>query len=48
MVYLTDTGNGSELMVQKKRSGYFNKGIPVGEWITYDKKGHVYKITQKD
>ncbi|MFW9850752.1 MAG: hypothetical protein ACFFF4_16620 [Candidatus Thorarchaeota archaeon] len=31
----------------KKRSGYFRKGIPVGEWITYDKNGNVYKITHK-
>jgi hypothetical protein len=30
-----------------KRSGYFEKGEPVGEWITYDQKGAVYKITQK-
>ena len=30
-----------------KRSGHFDKGEPVGEWITYDQKGKVYKITQK-
>lgn len=30
-----------------KRSGYFLKGEPVGEWITYDKEGNVYKITKK-
>ncbi len=29
----------------KLRSGYFAKGKQVGEWITYDKKGKVYKIT---
>lgn len=29
-----------------KRSGYFKQGIPVGEWITYDKQGKVYKKTQ--
>ncbi len=28
------------------RSGYFNNGKQVGEWITYDKLGKVYKITQ--
>ena len=30
-----------------KRSGYFEKGEPVGEWITYDDKGQPYKTTQK-
>lgn len=30
-----------------KRSGYFKMGEPVGEWITYDQNGQVYKITQK-
>ncbi len=30
-----------------KRSGHFHKGEPVGEWITYDQKGKVYKVTQK-
>jgi hypothetical protein len=30
-----------------KRSGYFEKGKPVGEWITYDQKGKAYKITQR-
>lgn len=29
----------------KMRSGYFDKGKQVGEWITYDKKGKVYKVT---
>lgn len=29
-----------------KRSGYFLKGEPVGEWITYDSKGKPYKITK--
>ncbi len=28
------------------RSGHFKKGKQVGEWITYDKKGEVYKVTQ--
>ncbi len=30
-----------------KRSGYFLGGKPVGEWITYDDKGHPYLITHK-
>ena len=30
-----------------KRSGYFKKGEPVGEWTTYDSKGETYKVTQK-
>lgn len=30
-----------------KRSGYFDKGEPVGEWTTYDDQGMVYKITKK-
>jgi antitoxin component YwqK of YwqJK toxin-antitoxin module len=29
----------------KMRSGHFKKGKQVGEWITYDKAGKVYKIT---
>jgi antitoxin component YwqK of YwqJK toxin-antitoxin module len=28
-----------------KRSGYFEAGNPVGEWITYDKDGKEYKKT---
>lgn len=31
-----------------KRSGYFKKGEPVGEWITYDGKGEKYKVTNRD
>ncbi len=31
----------------KMRSGTFKKGIPVGKWTTYDKKGKVYKVTIK-
>lgn len=31
-----------------KRSGYFDKGVPVGDWITYDNKGHKYKATNRD
>ena len=30
-----------------KRSGYFKKGEPIGEWITYDNKGTKYKTTQR-
>lgn len=30
-----------------KRSGYFDKGEPVGEWTTYDAKGNVYKVERK-
>lgn len=30
-----------------KRSGYFRMGEVVGEWITYDQSGKVYKVTQK-
>lgn len=29
----------------KMRSGNFDKGIQVGEWITYDKEGQCHKIT---
>ena len=29
----------------KMRSGYFDCGKRVGEWITYDKKGARYKTT---
>lgn len=29
----------------KMRSGYFDDGEPSGEWVTYDKKGEVYKVT---
>lgn len=31
-----------------KRSGYFDKGEPVGEWITYDSKGKKYKTTNRE
>lgn len=30
-----------------KRSGYFEKGEPVGLWTTYDQHGQVYKTEQK-
>ena len=32
----------------KMRSGNFKKGKQVGEWITYDQKGKVYKVTLFD
>jgi antitoxin component YwqK of YwqJK toxin-antitoxin module len=32
----------------KMRSGHFNAGQQVGEWITYDQQGHVYKVTNMD
>ena len=31
-----------------KRSGYFTKGQPVGEWTTYDQQGNVHKVTKAD
>jgi antitoxin component YwqK of YwqJK toxin-antitoxin module len=30
-----------------KRSGYFDKGEPIGKWTTYDKNGSVYKVGNK-
>ena len=30
------------------RSGHFDKNKQVGEWVTYDKKGEPYKITDMD
>lgn len=30
----------------KLRSGHFENGEQVGEWITYDQHGAVYKVTQ--
>jgi antitoxin component YwqK of YwqJK toxin-antitoxin module len=32
----------------KMRSGYFKDGMQVGVWITYDKVGQVYKVTNID
>ena len=32
----------------KMRSGHFKMEKQVGEWITYDKKGKVYKKTSMD
>jgi antitoxin component YwqK of YwqJK toxin-antitoxin module len=31
----------------KLRSGHFDHGRDVGEWITYDRAGVPYKVTQK-
>lgn len=28
------------------RSGYFDNGMQVGDWTTYDKDGNVYKVTK--
>jgi antitoxin component YwqK of YwqJK toxin-antitoxin module len=28
------------------RSGFFDTGVQVGEWTTYDAKGNVYKVTK--
>ena len=30
-----------------KRSGYFEMGEPVGEWITYNSEGKKHKITNQ-
>lgn len=30
-----------------KRSGYFDHGLPTGEWITYDKNWILYKVSKK-
>ncbi len=30
-----------------KRSGFFDKGKPVGEWITYNDSGEKHKTTQR-
>jgi antitoxin component YwqK of YwqJK toxin-antitoxin module len=31
-----------------KRSGYFELGEPVGEWVTYDSQGIKYKATMRN
>lgn len=31
-----------------KRSGYFEMGETVGEWVTYDSKGEKYKTTNRN
>lgn len=28
------------------RSGWFDDGVQVGEWTTYDRQGEVYKVTR--
>jgi antitoxin component YwqK of YwqJK toxin-antitoxin module len=33
---------------KRKRLGFFKDGEPVGEWITYDKNGSVYKVSEKN
>ncbi len=30
-----------------KRSGYFRRGVAVGQWTTYDQDGEVYKVTDR-
>lgn len=30
-----------------KRSGHFDMDEPVGEWITYDREGKKYKVTNR-
>lgn len=30
-----------------KRSGFFDKGVPVGDWTTYDQTGKIYKVLSK-
>jgi len=30
-----------------KRSGHFDNGTAIGEWVTYDSQGDVYKVTNK-
>jgi antitoxin component YwqK of YwqJK toxin-antitoxin module len=32
----------------KMRSGHFRNGEQVGEWVTYDQQGQVYKVTNMD
>jgi antitoxin component YwqK of YwqJK toxin-antitoxin module len=32
----------------KLRSGHFKANEQVGEWITYDQRGEVYKVTNMD
>jgi antitoxin component YwqK of YwqJK toxin-antitoxin module len=32
----------------KMRSGYFKKGVQVGEWVTYDRQGRPHKVTSFD
>ena len=30
-----------------KRSGYFDLGEPIGDWITYDNEGKQHKLTKQ-
>ena len=30
----------------RMRSGHFDRGEQVGEWVTYDRNGDTYKVTQ--
>lgn len=30
------------------RSGYFDHGVQVGRWVTYDQAGNEYKVTEFD
>jgi len=30
----------------RMRSGHFDRGVKVGEWVTYDQAGKIYKVTQ--
>lgn len=32
----------------KMRSGYYKQDRQTGEWITYDKRGEIYKVTNLD
>jgi antitoxin component YwqK of YwqJK toxin-antitoxin module len=32
----------------KMRSGHFQKGKQVGEWVTYDRNGQIHKVTSFD
>jgi hypothetical protein len=38
------SGSGRTIM----RLGHFRNGEQVGEWITYDQQGQVYKVTNMD
>lgn len=31
-----------------KRSGNFEFGEPMGEWVTYDSEGKIYKVTNRN
>lgn len=30
----------------RMRSGHFDRGAKIGQWITYDRNGTVYKVTE--